>query len=159
MDKVSSLLIKSYEALTFFKLGNLPAALNKWQQVINNPTFTLMYVLFQIEDVYCTNASVYVRLGDFDKALEFINRASELNHDLDKSTNGWPAYRKARVSCPLEILGDMYLAQGQKDKALDAYRQGLAIEPDSQHLHWFSQPDEITLFDKEKKLSTEINAQ
>jgi len=100
---------------------------------------------FQVDLIPVIQVQVLARLSairlqnkDLSAALSYVNRAIELNHDIDKPlNNGWPGYEYGRTdkvnegksTDPDRVLGNIYKALGEKEKAIEAYKKVLNIDP------------------------------
>ncbi|MBI2618288.1 tetratricopeptide repeat protein [Candidatus Kaiserbacteria bacterium] len=81
-------------------------------------------------------AEAQLALGKDNEARNYVIKAIELNHDLDKSFQDWPGYEVRynipetitdRVTRPYIILGNVYKKSGLLDEAKVSYEKALAI--------------------------------
>ena len=140
-DVDSRSLIKDYAiGLAAFKLGNKEKALQYFGQAEKAPKFFEKMPPFLKVELYYYEGSVYAMQGGDDgykKALEYAQKAIDLNRNLDKSFLDWPGYGLAENrpsmygvdSKPYVLAGDAYLGQNRLSEAKKSYEKGLDICP------------------------------
>jgi len=83
-------------------------------------------------------ADTLLSLGELNEAQAAVTQALALNHGLTAPFKDWPGYEielangvksEGVSSEPYRIQGDIYYAQGEKEKARDAYETALSINP------------------------------
>jgi tetratricopeptide (TPR) repeat protein len=84
--------------------------------------------------------NIYLRKGDYNKALSYLNKSAEIDYDLNKPFKDWPGYELRtnkpdvidRLPHPYIFLGDLYYAQRNFNKAKENYQKALDIKPQEQ---------------------------
>lgn len=74
---------------------------------------------------------------DLDKALASAEESVSLDYDLDKPFKDWPGWETSKntpditgqLSYPYRVLGDVYLAKGDFQKAKENFEKTLSISP------------------------------
>jgi len=83
-------------------------------------------------------AAIRLQNKDMAGALNYVNKAIDLNQNIDKPMdNGWLGYEHIRLdmanqgksSDPYRVLGNIYKAMEENDKAIEAYKKALEIDP------------------------------
>ena len=111
------------------------------EALITMDGFALSFPRFFKVMTWATLAEIYLTEGQLDTALSAIERAVELNHDLDQTEGHWPGVElptnapehQDAISKVERIAGDVYRALGHTDEARRAYSRALEITPGNQY--------------------------
>lgn len=107
-------------------------------KVVNDSNFESYFPPYFKARVLYELGEVFLKQKDYPNALSYVNKAIELNQDLDKPFNkDWPGYETKsnkpdivdRISGPYRVLGDIYRELKDFSKSKDAYEKALEINP------------------------------
>lgn len=100
-----------------------------WNEILANPLFGELSPPMRLY-AYTGLAENYLVLGRLDEAEKFANMAVAVNKNLSQPWGIWTYFRQNEIARPWVRLGQVYMARGEDEKALNAFRRALEIEPD-----------------------------
>lgn len=118
--------------------SNVPAHIPHFEKLLANPAFTFLHPVYQVS-VYSRFADWQIktglladdreaRLSLFADARKNIQKAYELNHDLDQSYGEWPGvYRFGTLPFPDEVSAFYYRTVGDEAQAARYMREAEKI--------------------------------
>lgn len=106
-------------------------------KVINDSNFEFYFPPYSKVRVLYELGELLLKQKDYPNALNYTNKAIELNQDLDKPFKDWPGYEIRsnkpdiidRISGPYRVLGDIYKGLEDFSKSKEAYEKALEINP------------------------------
>ncbi len=117
---------------------NYDLAESLFLKVQNSPNFQNDLIPVLKVQILARLAAIKLQNKDLAGALSYAEKAVELDHDIDKPLdNGWLGYEHIRLdmanrgksSDPYRVLGNIYKAMEENDKAIEAYKKALEIDP------------------------------
>lgn len=108
-----------------------------FRKVTSNPDYEEYLPPFFRMRVYASLATNYLARGDNAQALDYAQKAMELNRDLDKPFKDFPGYEMGKnkpgfsgQSCVAPtVLADVYTATNDFEKAKANYEEAIKINP------------------------------
>lgn len=110
----------------------------KYQEnILNDSNFQDYFPPYYKVRLYADMAAADLRDKDYDSAMGHINQAISLNHDLNQPFKDWPgavfknrtSENKGVASGVYRILGEIYFATDNLEKAKESYLKALSINP------------------------------
>jgi len=116
-------------------LNNL--AIDYFSRVIKDSNFEAYFPPYYKVMVLYQLGELFLKQKDYSNALNYTNKAIELNQNLDKPFKDWPGYEVRsnkpdiidRISGPYRVLGDIEKELKDFKKAKEAYEKALEIQP------------------------------
>lgn len=117
---------------------NYDLASSFFSKIESDPAFQSNFIPVLKVQVLSRLSAIKLQNKDLAGALSYAEKAVELDHDIDKPLdNGWLGYEYVRVDKanqgkspdPYRVLGNVYKAMGENEKAIDAYKKVLEIDP------------------------------
>lgn len=99
-----------------------------YQAIISDPAFAELSLAIRVV-VHNNVAASANRLGQHNDARQHAQQAIVLNQNLDQPFGIWSGIALEQWPHPWKHLGDAYVGLGQRERAAEAYRQALAIDP------------------------------
>jgi len=130
MDKIGNLLVtKGATAVRYFQTDNTEEALPLSEEFINDSDFRYFPPAFQVL-ILSFLANWHLDFEEQpDEAIKIITeRVLPLNHDLDKTPEGWFVPLQDRLATPYFVLARAYLRKGERDLAIQNYEEMKKIE-------------------------------
>ncbi len=117
--------------------GQYDLAINYFSKVLGNPKFEEFFPPEYKVRAYSELAEMQLGKNDLENALKNVQKAVEMNHDLDKPFGDWPGYelggnapgRLGEITVPFRVAGDIYMRMNNFEKAKENYAQALVIKP------------------------------
>jgi tetratricopeptide (TPR) repeat protein len=117
--------------------GMMDKEMEYFTKVKDDPEFNAYFPDFFKANVYSGIAEALLAKGDVENALNYAQKAVDLDHDLDKPSGDWPGYETSvnsdgahgQIIGPYVVLGDAYAAKGNIAKAKENYSMAVTINP------------------------------
>jgi tetratricopeptide (TPR) repeat protein len=99
-----------------------------WEEVFSDPRFNELSPAMRLY-AYTGLAENYLALGKLSQAKRFVEKALNLNMDLDKPWGIWTHFRRKEIARPWVRLGQIYFAMKDYNAAHKAFEKAIQLEP------------------------------
>jgi tetratricopeptide (TPR) repeat protein len=111
-------------------------------KTVNDSNFEAYFPPYFRMKTYGYLTNTFNRENKYDEAMNYVNKAIALNHDLNKPFLDWPGYEisgntlgdKSANCSPYYLLADTYRDMGELEKSKTNYRRAQEICPDNQYV-------------------------
>jgi len=144
MDKISNLLEAGFDAYIFSSLSGFAIASHLLEEILESPDAVYflpahrvyLYSLLALNQFYLYQKEPQ----KLDDVIKLINEKTlPLNHDLSQPYGDWTEqleyfknynFLTDKIPMPFYVLGNVYLAKGNKELARKSFEEALKIYPD-----------------------------
>jgi tetratricopeptide (TPR) repeat protein len=116
--------------------GNNSKAIDYFLKIEKNPQFEEKLPRYFMAATYTGLATAYLRTKDTESASTYVQKAIDVNHDLDKSFGDWIGYEYSyskdivgQSVTPWIVLGDIEIEKKDYQKAKESYEKAGTIAP------------------------------